>query len=241
MRKAIVCEKWELPIKEGEGGYYEYANGRHMETAKNALCVEYLLGKVNTKPTLLERFRPKSLTVLEPFGGVGVFATIVQNVLHPDRHLIWEWDKDCVEQLRFALANSCAKIHNGDAWDIIGTVDADVYVLDFPFCTIYYFEGMKHHWDSIFKDRPKAVLWMDGASRYLHFHKERYGKVFGKTIKTPEDYAQAMSDWYYERYGYTVNNAAYSHGCFYFLATTDKPQPNNLYHVATGVGGLRFE
>lgn len=229
-RTAVVCEKWELPIKEGEGGYYEYANGRHMETAKNALCIEHLLHKV-----------PDGISVIEPFGGVGVFATIVQNVTKPTSHKIWEWDKDCVEQLRSAFGSTTGvKVHHGDAWDIIGEFDADLYLLDFPFCTIKSFEKMKPYWDEIFSLGVEYVLWMDGASRYLHFHKERYSEVFGTKIETPEDYAQAMSDWYFKRYGRSINNAAYSHGCFYFLASADERKPTDLYHVRTGVGGLRF-
>lgn len=242
-KTALICGKWKLPILEGnptpiEGSkaksYYEYANDRYLETGKNALCVEHLMNKL-----------PQGVKVVEPFGGVGVFATVAQGVLQPNTHLIYDIDPGCVAQLDFAFKGK-AIVHNEDAHNVIGKDDGDIYILDFPFMTIKRLsEG---EWvpelERLFNNiKPKAVIWMDGASRYLHFHKERYAKVFGVPyINTMEDYTNAMSDWLEDRFGYQITDMAGQHACSYFLIQEIvEIKPISFAYFKDGSKGMKYE
>src|ERR1044072_8681495 len=113
---ALICDKWDLPIlpgnpnklASGAKGYYEYINERPKETGKNALCIEWLINKL-----------PRDLmycSVIENFGGVGVFSTIIENMLQPTWHWIFDIDEDCRAQLENAFKdNENVSIFHGDA------------------------------------------------------------------------------------------------------------------------------
>lgn len=250
LKTALICGKWKLPILEGEAntlpsgakGYYEYINKRPAETGRNALCIEWLLQGL-----------PKYTTVLEPFGGVGVFATIVRNMLRPTRHQIYDIDDDCLRQLRNAFTHPARRFNRGvtvahaDARYILRKRSARIYLLDFPFQTITLYLEWEEEWQAIFAKKPRAVIWMDGAARYMHFHKERYSARFGQVVNSQEDYARAMSRFMYERHGYSITKCAWSIGCFYFLAErTDVLKKNGelwepeFYRVSSGAEGLKI-
>lgn len=231
-----------MPILEGEPtsiqgskakSYYEYANERHLETGKNALCVEYLMNKL-----------PKEKTVIEPFGGVGVFATIAQNVLQPKAHHIFDIDPGCVTQLENAFRGK-ATVSWLDAHSVIGTMTGDIFILDFPFMTIKQISTWEKELEALFNQtKPEAVIWMDGASRYLHFHKERYAQVFGRAaINDMEDYTRAMSQYLLNRWGYMITNMAGQHACSYFLIQRYRGvavQPTFAY-FKHGPDGMRYK
>lgn len=238
----MVCDKWELPLLQGSAnalpgtkakGYYEYANDRPLETGKNALCVEYLL---KTLP------RGNDI-VAEHFGGVGVFATVIQNVLPPQNHFLFEIDDDCLAQLRSAFGHiSNVSVNWGDATENIGTIAADIFVMDFPFMTIKRYPEWESQWHAMVDTHPRAILWMDGASRYLHFHKERYSEVFGERVETIEDYTRAMSRFMMRTHGYAITDMAWQHACSYFLAQPGKYEPDNITFkkFSNGSKGLRY-
>lgn len=236
MRIATVCEKWQLPLLEGEivklpagdKGYYEYINERPKETGKNALCVEDLLRRL-----------PVGLTVAEHFGGVGVFATVIEGVLKPQSHFIGDIEDNCLKQLTQAFSKTAGvHVELSDARESLGRIKADIYVLDFPFMTIKRYPEWEEQITAMFKKEPRAVLWMDGAGRYLHFHKERYGEIFGGDVDDIEDYTYGVSMYVHERHGYSITACSYQHACSYFLFEKTKPGKIVFKKFTDGEKGL---
>jgi hypothetical protein len=207
----LVCGEWPLLLKAGAGGYYHYVNKRAGEVGRNAHCIRWLLESLDLE---IE-------SVVEPFGGVGVFATVIQGVLHPTTHRLYDLDTDCLAQLRAAFeGTSGVTVEEGDAERTIGGESADLYLLDFPSpFTAMHFDRWAVQWERLIAQNPKAIIWMDGASWGMHWHAARYAQVLGRPVADSEDYARGMSDFLFDRYGYALRAATVSRGCFYFAAT----------------------
>lgn len=221
MTSILLCDKWELPLRPGLGGYYEYANGRTSEVKRNARCIEFLIGALGVL---------RNGIVVEPFGGVGAFATVAQGALEPVGHAVYDIDPDCLAQLAAAFGGRAGMhIAYGDAQETIGRRDSGLTILDFPFYTASRHVHWEAAWKRLLLQRDTgAVIWMDGASKYLHLHAQRYADMLGYPITAgPErfrQYAEATSRFMYQHYGYSIKQATYSGGCFYFGAA---PGPEN--------------
>ena len=236
-KTALICEKYELPVTEGEVkkvegegralGYYEYINARTLETGKNLLCVEHLL-----------QMLPKGLSVVEPFGGVGAFSALIQGQVEPRSHKIYEIDEPCLNQLKFAFEGKAGvEVAYGNAHELLGTEHADLFVCDFPFMTIMRYAEWGSEWKRMTEQNPDAILWMDGAVSYLHLHTENYSKFTGMEVtRDPLTYANAMSAKLYADTGYSIVATAYSHACSYFLAKKGAPSEISIVKFPAGSG-----
>lgn len=213
MKSVLVCGKWPLALYDGTGGYYHYVNDRADEVGRNAHCIRWLLEEVNLDIR----------SAIEPFGGVGVFATVIQGVCKPDIHRLYDIDDDCLRQLRTAFCNhSSVRVDYGDARETIGGHAADLYVIDFPSpYTLLHREKWDTQWKRLLEpraNRPRLVIWMDGASFMMHRHTDLYSRLSGYPVKNQEDYARAVSHVMHKQYGYSLAAATVSQGCYYFAA-----------------------
>ena len=212
----LVCDRWPLPLKQGRGGFYAYLK---TASAKNAACFLHLASDL-----------PTGLHVVEHFGGVGQFGTIIQQAIHPRRHLIFDIDTDCVAQLKSAFAQS-PNVHAGfgDAKELMGNVEADLVVLDFPMATI------KHHsewpWQRVMETHPRYIIWSDTALRRLGLHRATYTKLFGSPIHSHEDYVQAYSRFMWITYGYSITREAHHVYSYFRAEPCVMPAPIELHHV----------
>jgi hypothetical protein len=240
-RTALVCGKWRLPITTGGPrpasmkahalkGYHQFISGRSRETGLNALGIEWLCGML-----------PTGGTVCEPFGGVGVFATVIQGVLRPSRHIMYDIDATCLDQLKRAFGDRPGtEIRYGDATIMMGQDRADAYVIDFPYFTIKQYWSWDPHWSLMTFRKPHGIIWLDGSARYLHVNARTYGADFGRTIEDADTYIQAMNDFMRDRHGYGIAAVAQSHSCFYFLATPNAQGRPVVRRFRDGDDGFRW-
>ena len=93
MKSVSICNRWEMPLLEGKGGHYRY-----LDTAsqRNAECFLHLVEALSPEA-------PRVDSVVEYFGGVGIFSTIIQRTIHPLQHWAFDVDLDCVRQLQTCL------------------------------------------------------------------------------------------------------------------------------------------
>jgi hypothetical protein len=220
-----------MRLVAGNGGYYQYVNERAGEVGRNAHCIRYLLGELD------DDFD----TVMEPFGGVGVFGTVIQGVCKPSSHKLFDIDEDCLVQLQNAFEDRPGvEVAEGDAQETIGSEPADFYMLDTPFYTALRHEQWREAWERMFALKPKAVIWMDGASFGMQWHAARYAELMSYPILNNEDYARATSFFIHTRYGYAVRAATVSRGCFYFAVTEGPVSDFPLAKFSTKGRGLLF-
>lgn len=228
-REVLVCDRWPLKLTGGKGGYYEYVNDRAGEVGRNAHCIYWLL----------EQLQPQARTVSEPFGGVGVFATVIQGFCQPEEHRIYDIDADCLRQLEQAFAGRPGvSVQKGNAWDTIGE-PADFHMLDFPFFTALHFDEWRPQLNRLFATKPELVIWMDGASFGMHWHAQRYAKLLEWPVRDNFSYACAISERVQREYGYAVQAATVSRGCFYFAFAPGESRQFELREFNTQGRALR--
>lgn len=202
MTATLVCGQYPLELLPGFGGHYAYLN---TASSKNAACFLHLV-----------KFLPRVSTVVEYFGGVGQFSTILQQICRPGSHYAFDIDVDCVRQLQSLKG---LRAEQGDAKQTMGTIAADLVVLDFAYATIKHFEEWP--WERVFAQRPQYVIWSDTAARRIGLHRALYSKLFGTSIVSNQDYYAAFSDFIYDRFGYSVRRVAH-HLYSYLLAEPGK-------------------
>lgn len=241
----LVYEKYPFSLLPGEArqvegqakSYFEYMNGRAHETGKNLLCIQFLFQGIE-----------KGLVVEEPFGGCGVFAIAIQQILMPSKHRIGEIDEECVRQLKHALGPDESgrvrydvMIKQEDAHEVLGRRQADVFVCDFPFFTINKLK------DGLWRDevllltleiKPKHIIVTDGLSHFWHFN---YPRLQTRGYPATEDrasYAKVV-DGFFRKVNYRVESMAWHGSCFYYrLDRNDLPGEEDirLLNVKAGEG-----
>lgn len=152
-------------------------------------------------------------TVVEYFGGLGRTATIVQYLVHPDKHILYDYNTGCYNHLTELFRdNPRVKVIYADSLNLPEYLNAEFIIYDCPKFTIqaFYDDNRKHKIDTlakIFKNKPKFVTVTDTALGYLHFHKENWSKLVNKPIETSNDYISAISSEFSERFGYYITKA----------------------------------
>lgn len=189
-----VLDRWPLVLRPGTGGHYQY-----LDTAskRNSACFLNLIEDL-----------PQGISVVEHFGGVGMFSTIIQQVLHPQQHIIEDLDEDCVAQLSsLFVGDDQVSVARADAKISMGSRPVDLVVLDFAYATI------KHHgewpWARVTATQPRYIVFADTALRRLGLHRKLYSQLFGCPIVTHEDYVEAYSRYLWGHYGYSVVREAH--------------------------------
>lgn len=161
---------------------------------------------------------PEGMSVVEHFGGVGMFAMIIRNVLKPSSHKIFDMDANCIKNCQHNLGNI---VEYGDAKTLMGTIPADVIVLDYPNFTMNKLPEWDEALKRAFASNPKYLTFTDIANQRIGLHRDLYSKLVGHRIHTTEDYINALSQMFYERYGYSIRRAAHDHKATYILFTPD--------------------
>jgi hypothetical protein len=241
----LVYDKYEFSLLPGEArvvegaskSYFEYMNGRAHETGKNLLCIQFLFQGIE-----------QGLKVDEPFGGCGVFAIAIQELLKPEFHRIGEIDEECVKQLRHSLD----RYHNlavkqEDAHETIGRRHADVFVCDFPFFTINKLkEGLWQEEMLLLTQeiKPRHIIVTDGLSHFWHFNYPRLrARGYEDATEDRGSYAKVV-DRFFGKVGYRVESMAWHGSCFYYRLDrleNEPVGPIRLLNVKAGEGvkGLR--
>lgn len=206
-RHIKVCGKYPLELLRLKGqnqhSYFKYLD----KAEKNSLCTEQLLFRV-----------PKEISVIEHFGGVGMTGVMIQELIQPTRHRIYDIDPDCVTQLKFVFPG---KADYGDAKELMGTMYADLITCDFPNFTFNH----KDEWplERLFSIKPRYVIMADIARQRIGVHRQMWTKLFKRPIVHYEDYLIALSDFFHDNYGYSIELAV-SHVHSFLLITPGKSE-----------------
>ena len=158
---------------------------------------------------------PTGVSIAEYFGGVGIFTTILQHSLRPRVHHVFDLDPDCARQLEFAFKGHDG-MHTGqaDAKLAMGSILADIVVLDFPVGNVRFLERDWPIW-RVFRGKPRFVIWSDTALRKIGFFRDLYSQFFGAPVHTYDDYIRCYNRWLWHRYRYTITRVARNYYAYY--------------------------
>src|SRR3990167_3647239 len=222
MARALVCNKWTLDIDDK---YLAHVNGfgvkeapffvqlvkRIGDVSRGAIAAEWLLSEL-----------PVGKRVTEFFGGAGRNSLIVERILQPSQHNIYDMNTDCIEHLQtvFGGVPHISVIH-GDSAIAMMEADADIFLLDFNRWTLLQHLQEKlwyEQWRVLLSKTPLAFVWTDTSSGHFHLNKAHYSKHFGVSIDSKENYTRFISHWMEREFGYQITKAAYHCGEFDYLA-----------------------
>jgi hypothetical protein len=208
--KINVCGKYELDLIEPSENQSEHSYFKYLKNAeKNSLCFEQLMIGL-----------PTGMSVIEHFGGVGMTGVIIDAIIEPSSHLIFDIDADCIKCLKNTWGDNA---RYGDAKELIGTMYADLVTLDFPNANALHYN--EWHIDRLFNGiHPKYITIADIARQRIGLHRKTYSKFFCKDIQTNEDYMQALSEKFYNEYGYSIRKCAYHIHSFLLLSVAEPTQ-----------------
>lgn len=242
---ALLCGKWKVSFdfkkdqNEKETNLYERSyvhfllNHPDLVSAK-CLATEWLFTDLV----------PSSLNAIEYMGGIGIQATILENLLKPDKHLVLDRDKVCCEQLRLnGFKSQVAEFSNAD--ETTSTkVKYEVKLVDFPASSVL---NMPQKWPkfySLFSSSPELVVWTDtSVARPIQLHGKRYSKVMNcGPLNSHEDYVRNYSRYLYERFGYSIARAAFrARNAVYLAAKPGKHETEfNRFPVKECESGLKI-
>lgn len=226
MAKVMVCNKWELPLTDGKTGYFEWI--KRPQAGKMALCKEAIISGIKIPIN----------SVTECFGGIGVSTTIIQNLVNPSRHRVYELDEDCYWQLNAAFPN--CEVLLGDAIELLKQEeDTELFMLDFEYYTVNH-KQWDPLWDAIYTKQPLGVIWLDTAAHYMHLHKKLYGSILDYEIEKTSDYYDGFSRMIHKKYGYSIVKRFSASGVNFLAAVQTDSVGEIPYEAVSGNNGLVF-
>lgn len=228
VRTAIICEKWELNILDGQGGFFAHTN--ISELSRRAICFEWLM-----------QWLPKGISVTEYFGGIGLQSLIIQKIVAPVIHKVFDLDIECVYQLSMSLKGYPVSVAKYDARNAMPVNSTKVAILDFPNMTAKRYDEWQLPLSELLLIRkPEFVEITDVGNRFLHLHTGQYSEILGREIETISDYILGISDYVNKNYGYSVFKAAYKSGTSYMLFKPGIFEEVEFFHVGPNKNGFRY-
>lgn len=159
----------------------------------------------------LTSFLPKQSTVVEWFGGLGIGSIIIQKLLQPWRHVIYEHDKWLCQHLETVPELGPCYVCCGDSYEAEPEYGGTIHVVDNNSFTIR--RWLKDEQYAAFMDKvfcnSEYVLFTDTAVCIFWPHRERYAQALGTPrITSLADYLHGLSRRVDEHYGQRIVVAA---------------------------------
>lgn len=209
--KALLCNKYEFEInvslkdesnkKRNEQSYLHFITSRQDLVSAKCIATEWLLEDVNVD---------REYSIREYFAGVGIQATLLQNILNVTKHKVSDIDLECFNQLKEDKRWESLKEDGHKA--ILDNEYYDIKMLDFPHSSIIHLKrGKWSNFLASFICKPEMVCWTDTSMTYsIKIHGSNYSKELNiSSLNSYSDYFKAMSDWLYGQVGYSIAKVAY--------------------------------
>jgi hypothetical protein len=180
----LVCGRWVLsapPPSAGPPFDRLPLRARQTELGRKARAYRTLVERVG---------RAESVT--EYFGGFGMTATVIRNVLRPARHVLIDNDPRCVASLRAAFP--AALVIEDDAAAHFGRHPADLSCLDFNRFTLLAAVAPRSPLPAVAASSRAGLIVTETGIFRLHLNRPSYSRAAGRPVVTPADYFAAWAD-----------------------------------------------
>jgi len=210
-KQGILCNKYKFDInvplkdeskrKKNNQSYLHFIATRQDLVSAKCNATKWLLDNININ---------KEYSVREYFAGVGIQATIIQNLLKVKNHKVSDIDEECYNQLK--ADNRWIAFKEDGHKAILDNENYNIKMLDFPHSSIIHLKrGKWLNFLASFISKPEIVCWTDTSMTYsIKVHGSNYSKELNvKELKNFTEYFQAMSKWLYQNVGYSIQKVAY--------------------------------
>lgn len=200
MTTRMICGKWPLelgehstgPEKKPEGymgGQFSWVNDKKVRY--NADAFLDVLNQANL---------PTGMTALEFCGGIGEFTVVIQNVLKPSHHRVFDYDQECADHLKRTFPQ--CEVAQGDARETMKKYTADFVSFDPP-----KMRAEDHHlWPmaEMYAFKPRYALLCDTSRPRVALHRATHTKFLDFPVRTYDDYVQGYDKFLRRKYGYKI-------------------------------------
>lgn len=154
------------------------------------------------------KFGMNGVSIIEYFGGAGISATIAEEFLCVQRHVVMDINPLAVQQLKLV-----EKLHSKmevtqrsfEQWsDDNRDAIFDIHDLDNPCFTAAQLRHYHLELSRIFRSGPAVVKLTDIAGAKMGWNKKYFAKQFGQTFNTYDDYLFLTSHRIYDLFGYSA-------------------------------------
>lgn len=203
--------------------YLKMTDERPLDTFRERECFRHVLGPV----------APFN-SVLEMFGGAGVFRTLIEELglLGPQtRHETWDHSQACVDHLSSLFPKS--RVVLADSFQQPFPEGLDLISADFNTWTALKYRTDKAYSGATQRLFRSGALWVqltDSAVNKLHLNGNSYRKAMGSPPSEdrlpPAEYFQLVAQAIRREFGYRMWAVAYHQGAAYYLFhRTAEPPP----------------
>jgi hypothetical protein len=194
----MVCGKWPLELGERTvseepkdllGSHFAWINDKKVRYNADAFL------DVLNKAQL-----PTELSVVEFCGGIGEFTLVVQNVLKPTTHRVFDLDQECVDHLKVTFPQ--CQVEQGDARKTMKEHTADFVLFDPPRMRAEDLDLWPIAEMLAFK--PRYVVIGDTVRPRVALHRALHSKFFSLPVHTYDDYLLYYNEHLREKFGYRI-------------------------------------
>ena len=217
--KTLIMDKWEMEIddtkveksqkEKGEKRSY-FSFLKKVSVGRQAKC----------RYNLLIRLQNKGIeNAVEFFGGVGINSTMIQKIIEPENHYIYDYDEKCVEHLNKNFEN----VFQADSYQVMQGIKSKNALYDFDFNSftikqlIENEKRVKNGIDNIFSQKPKAVIITDSAKSKIHLNYKVYERLLNAKIGDFNDYISAVDEYFQDEYNYSISHCYFHNSASYSL------------------------
>lgn len=151
-------------------------------------------------------------SAVEYFGGIGVGTMLIQHLLKPKDHTVYELDMACVTHLEGQKWPGDVSVVYGDSSEAMGKVYGQMVACDFGQFTASQLEKWSEPLDRMFAREPDAVCITDTSITRFWPNRKRYENILGDTFADPPGYYLAMGRHVKKRWGYNLRLAMFRYG-----------------------------
>lgn len=180
-------------------------------------CFQYILNRIAWQKT-------PPPNVWELFGGIGLFASLVQPLWRNENYTSWDNDSACVKMIHAKYPHINAR--QCDSFNSTPPDKCDIITADFNSFTLLKFVRQPQYYHLVTRIFSLKAQWIqitDSAINKLHLNKSVYSTVLKKEVSTLSDYIAGLTDTIAIPFGYNYTACVYHFGASYILFERGKP------------------
>lgn len=172
---------------------------------------------------------PRYRMIFEAFGGLGLLRQTLSQMKkgwEPDIHISHDHSERMIREILSRFPSVAAIL--GDTYELpmpVADPRPSLFSADFnSFSPLQMDRSKKKRRliEAMVGRSPTSLQITDSAVFRLHLNRKAYEREWNTKITTPESYLRAVSRWFWERYGYWIDRAAYHRWASYYLLRRTK-------------------
>jgi len=232
--KFKICNTWEVEIDEDIVERAKEEEGKKIDNIPHLASLTK--GNADEINRHLYAFRDiakdieKGGKVIEFFGGSGFQTMIIQKIIQPNQHLVYDISEICVEHMKRMFPGQFVDVRRADSFERFKIDKCDTAICDFNTFTALRLVDDRKVESSLKKllerEQLKYVTITDSSKTKMHLNNKVYQKWLDYEIENFVDYCKGFSRYLFKEFGFSVKKVNYHYGAS-ILFLQRAPVPEN--------------